>query len=327
MTNKAKKSAPVKAGSNIRRSLDAIGADLLKRTDMFESGKLLDEAKRACEHGEFLPWLELYWPYSEDTAERHMAAYHLSTKFRTVRNMKVAPSTIYKLIDLDKKPDPDVPALIEALVEESKTAEKPLTIAAANRVIELATLEIDYGPGLPLATLYALRDVDNTAGGGAWKKKAVAALKKAKPTDDAAAEKIVLDHRPDDKQTDKQADKQADKQREAKNKETDAEQAAAAEAARNDIGANSKSEAERLAARVGELENEKRVAKTKILALESEVEELKAARTLPALTVAENVKALAELLKHKPMRERIQALQSLTKQADIDIGGATARAA
>jgi hypothetical protein len=53
--SKSKPKAPPARGAvghNSKRPIDVIGADLRKRTDMFEVGELLTKAKRLLLHGE-----------------------------------------------------------------------------------------------------------------------------------------------------------------------------------------------------------------------------------------------------------------------------------
>jgi hypothetical protein len=178
-------------GHNTKRSLDVIGADLRKLRNIFDSGALLVEGKNACEHGEWLPWIESYFDASVDTAERHMAAYHLSLKFRTVRNLEVPPTIIYRLAD-EFIDDPDLPVVIKALVKESGTAERPLSVAAANEVVDLTKLRIKFGD-YPPATLFALNE--RIPDDAEWAAGASEELKKARPTTEEEADKIVLAYR------------------------------------------------------------------------------------------------------------------------------------
>jgi hypothetical protein len=176
-------------GHNTKRSLDAIGTDLRKLRNIFDSGELLVEASEACEHGEWLDWLETYFDASQDTAYRHMASYRLSLKFRTVRNLKVPPSIIYKLAW--KTDNPDLPAIIEALNKASKSAGN-LSVVDAEQVIDLTELRIKFGDH-PTATLFALNE--NIPDDAEWAAGASEELKKERPTSAEAAEKIVLAHR------------------------------------------------------------------------------------------------------------------------------------
>jgi Protein of unknown function (DUF3102) len=177
--------------SNTPRSLDAIGADLRKLRNIFDSGKLLTEADDACEHGEWLPWLETYFDASADTARRHMAAYRLSLKYCMVRDLKVPPTVFYQLADLDFKFDDDsddLPTIIDALAKATKDKTKLITVAEADQVIDLTALRIDFGD-YPTATLHALRNMPPDV---EWAAGASKELKKAQPDSGEAADKIVL---------------------------------------------------------------------------------------------------------------------------------------
>jgi hypothetical protein len=174
--------------SNTPRSLDVIGADLRKLRNIFDSGALLVEASEACEHGEWLDWLETYFDASEDTARRHMAAYRLSLKYRTVRDLKVPPTIIYRLAD-EFIDDPDLPVIIKALVKESGTAEKPLNVGDCEDVIHLTRARKKWG-NFPDATLVALERL--AVNEKAWSAGAIEQLKQERPDSKEAVDKIVL---------------------------------------------------------------------------------------------------------------------------------------
>jgi hypothetical protein len=178
--------------SNEKRSLDVIAADIhrIERNNIFDIGKLLVEADKACSHGEWMEWLEhnFAW-WSHDTALRYMAAYRLATKYARVRNLGVPSSIIYDLAtDLD---DPDLPSIIEALAKATKGKTKVITVAAANEVVDLTKLQIKFGD-YPAATLSALDKNVPDDDDSAWAAGASEQLKKARPTTEEAAQKIVL---------------------------------------------------------------------------------------------------------------------------------------
>ena len=176
--------------SNEKRSLDVIGDDLRRLRNIFDSGELLVEASEACEHGEWLPWLETYFDASEDTARRHMVAYRLSLKYCTVQDLKVPSRIIYALAsDLY---DPDLPTVIEALDKATKGKTKVITVAEANEVIDLTRLRIVFGD-YPKATLFALNEI--IPPDVEWAAGASEELKKAQPDSGEAADKIVLAYR------------------------------------------------------------------------------------------------------------------------------------
>jgi hypothetical protein len=177
---------------NTRRSLDAIAAEIhqVERANIFVIGKLLTEADDACEHGEWLDWLEANFPWwSHDTALNYMAAYKLSAKYERVRNLGVPSTIIYDLgADIE---DPDLPAIIEALAKAAKGKPKVITVDEADEVIDLAKLRIKFG-NHPKATLVALNE--NVPDDVEWAASAVEQLKQERPDTDEAADKIVCAH-------------------------------------------------------------------------------------------------------------------------------------
>ena len=64
--------------------------------DVIEIGARLTECKRIAGHGNFLPWLEREFGWSEDTAENYMRLADLD-KFRTVRNLDLPLKGLYLL--------------------------------------------------------------------------------------------------------------------------------------------------------------------------------------------------------------------------------------
>jgi hypothetical protein len=177
--------APFK--SNTKRELADIAGDIhaLERRSAFDIGKLLIEARDACDHGEWGNWLDREFDWSDDTADNYMAAARLADKFRTVRNLKVPQRIIYDLgADID---DTDLPAIIEALAEASKS--KSISVTRAEEVINLTRLRVEHGD-YPEATLLAIDDLANTE----WAAQAAANLKKARPATNEEAERIVDEH-------------------------------------------------------------------------------------------------------------------------------------
>jgi hypothetical protein len=178
-------SEPLK--SNAKRDLADIAGDIhaLERRSVFDIGKLLIEARDACDHGDWGDWLDQEFDWSHDTAARYMAASRLADKFRTVRNLKVPKRIIYDLgDDIDAA---DLPAIIGELAKASKS--KSINGPRAEEVINLARLRIAYGD-YPEATLLALDDLNNSE----WTGQAAESLKKAAPTTNEEAERIVHAH-------------------------------------------------------------------------------------------------------------------------------------
>jgi hypothetical protein len=182
-----------------RRSLDEIAEEIhdLDRRNVFAIGKLLAEARKGApgEHGKWQDWLDQF-DFGYRTALNYLAAYDLAVKCESVAYLKVPASVIYDLADdLDRGDisEGDLKVIIKALDKASKSASKPLTVADCNRVIDLATARLKWGD-LPEATLRALHDVAPFEA-SEWAAAAIKVLKKARPTTDEAAKKIVLEHR------------------------------------------------------------------------------------------------------------------------------------
>ena len=80
------------------RTLGTIADDIhtLARTNIFDVGDLLLEAKEQCEHGDWLNWLHDEFGWSWDTAERRMRVAELGAKFSNLRNLKLAATTLLR---------------------------------------------------------------------------------------------------------------------------------------------------------------------------------------------------------------------------------------
>ena len=169
------------------RSLEIIADDIhgLARTNIFDIGELLIEAKDQCEHGQWLEWLDNEFDYAASTAERYMNAARLRVKFPTVRNLKLAASTVYKLADCA---DADyLPSVIRELAKHA--ADKRLTHPDADRVIKIGIGRHRHGdhPDATLAKLVKLDEFNEES----WHPQAVADLLERDPETDEIAESIV----------------------------------------------------------------------------------------------------------------------------------------
>jgi hypothetical protein len=206
VTKSMSKSRPAQAaGRNSRRSLDAIAGDLhrVDRQSMFEIGKLLAEARDACEHGDWKSWVvneDNHFPWSYRTALNYIAAHELNSKYETVSHLRVPARTIYELAELaeiDGKKvlkenvnvtgvdDPAMPTIIAALKEAGR--KKRLTCTEANIVISFAVLRHKWG-NYPDETLDALDSIPEKA---EWAEGAIDALKRAKSDKEDVAYGIV----------------------------------------------------------------------------------------------------------------------------------------
>src|SRR5260370_35459574 len=118
------------------RSLDTIAVNInqLERGNIIDIGDLLLEAKSQCERGDWLKWLTCEFDWSVDTAERYMGVAALNAKFRSLRNLKIAATTLYALVYQEQD---DLPALIDELAKPaSKTSLSPRD---PRRLITIAT--------------------------------------------------------------------------------------------------------------------------------------------------------------------------------------------
>jgi hypothetical protein len=172
------------------RPLAAIAADIHKaeRRSIFEIGDLLLEAKAACKHGEWLGWLETEFEWSADTAGRYMKVAELGSKFRTLRNLRLAATTLY---DLGVEKVEHLPTIIEALAKDA--AKKQISAGAAYEIIWRARERHRWGGNYPDATLSALEDLDDR---DPWYGDAVAALKTQVPATEEEANAIVASFKP-----------------------------------------------------------------------------------------------------------------------------------
>jgi hypothetical protein len=167
------------------RPLDTIAVDIhqLERGNIIDLGDLLLEAKCQCEHGDWLTWLTCEFDWSVDTAERYMGVAALNAKFRRLRNLKIAATTLYALIY--QEPD-DLPAIIGELAKHA--SETRLGPRDAKRVIKIGIGRRRYGDH-PDATLVQLAELNGWS--QAWHEKAVAALLEREPDTDESARLLV----------------------------------------------------------------------------------------------------------------------------------------
>jgi hypothetical protein len=189
------------------RPLDVIADDInkLERGNIFDIGDLLLEAKAQCEHGEWLSWLHAeFESYSVDTAERYMKVARLSAKFRSVRNLKLAATTLYELTDHDN--GDDLQAIIKELAKHAtKKRLKPLE---AERVIGIGIGRRRFGDR-PDATLLQLIELDPYSG-ETWYETAVSALQERNPETAEAANSIVDDVQAEHLAAEREAEKAED---------------------------------------------------------------------------------------------------------------------
>jgi Protein of unknown function (DUF3102) len=107
--------------------------------DVIEIGARLTECKRIAGHGNWLPWLDREFGWSEDTAENYMRLADFD-KFRTVRNLDLDMRSLY-LITKQSTPD----TARDAVLDLAANGEK-LTHAKVKEMIAEAkdTTAADY---------------------------------------------------------------------------------------------------------------------------------------------------------------------------------------
>jgi hypothetical protein len=101
--------------------------------DVIKIGKHLTEAKELCGHGNWLPWLEREFGWTDKTAKRLMAVYDLNGKFDNLSDLEIPVSTLY-LLAAPSTPTP----VVEKVIERAKAGEK-IGVAEVKDAINQAT--------------------------------------------------------------------------------------------------------------------------------------------------------------------------------------------
>jgi hypothetical protein len=171
--------------STTKVSLDDIAAKIhqVRRTSLFDIGALLLEANDQCEHGEWGEWLYDEFEWSADTADRYMKAAELASKFRKLRNLKLAKSTIYALADENEG---DLPAVIAELTRHA--TKRQLRASDAEDVIAIGRARGRHGD-FPDVTLREIAYLE--AGGTRGASQIIEALKAKKPESEEAAAAVI----------------------------------------------------------------------------------------------------------------------------------------
>ena len=109
---------------------DAIRAHA-KRTvhDIIEIGRHLAEVKKMLGHGNFLPWIEREFRWSEDTAERLISLYALQGQIRNVAKLSLPISGLYMLAAPSTPPE-----AVEAIVAKAEDGDR-VTVAEIKATI------------------------------------------------------------------------------------------------------------------------------------------------------------------------------------------------
>jgi Protein of unknown function (DUF3102) len=99
--------------------------------DVIEIGRLLAECKRICGHGNWLPWLDREFGWTDDTALNFMRVYELS-KSRNFRDLSLPLSGLYLLAA------PSTPQEARDEIIERAQAGETIPVAEAKHIIEHA---------------------------------------------------------------------------------------------------------------------------------------------------------------------------------------------
>jgi hypothetical protein len=373
---RSKKPAQAGIGDNSKSQLAGFVEDFhrLDRNDLFEKGAVLI---RAHDTGEYQDWEEVCrkeFDISHDTARNLMAVAKVAESHENFRELRVRPSTLYRLAGIYIPEGPDrqqgsadhknLPMIIAALAAAAEAAGRTLSVKAAHDVIKYTRLRKKFGADLPNATLIALDDIDTETD---WGNKAAKQLKKDKPETKEAADAIVNAHHRahvaeifkvqvealpawlneeqmltdmekvqaqlrkkllkklqgpeaetaynyisevlNEIEEEKEAAEEQGEQNKPKPAKTEPAKTEPAKAEDEEGDANEDEDEDKGAA--GEKPSYREL-EFKITGLESEIEELKITRTLPAL-----IEMLAEQLRYAPVRERVKAVRDLVDKAGL----------
>jgi Protein of unknown function (DUF3102) len=236
-----------KCPSVLAKHADTI-RQLSKQTveNIIEIGRrLVDCRDNHLEHGEWLPWLQREFGWSDRTALNFIRVYEQS-KSENFSDLNLPVSSLYLLAA------PSTPETAKSeIIKRAKTG-TPVSVAEVKQTINAAKARRAAeatGKALPVAKRVG---ADGKARARPAKKARKQPAKKAKSKTPEAPKAAAS----------------------APERETPARETPAR--AQQDVGPQSTSEVERLRARVDELQAEKRQLEIKITGLKSEVEELKA---------------------------------------------------
>jgi hypothetical protein len=114
------------------RPLDDIADEIskLECSNIFDIGRLLNEANEQCGHGEWTSWLTNNIGLSWSTAYNYMNAADLVDRFPTVGKLKLCARTIYALAEVSEE---HLPGIIEELAKHATKTR--LSVAEADKII------------------------------------------------------------------------------------------------------------------------------------------------------------------------------------------------
>lgn len=119
-------------------AIRALGKNLVR--DVIEIGRHLTDAKKLCRHGDWLPWLEREFGWSEMTAQKWMRVYKMTSKSKPGLDLALDLSSLYALAA------PSTPAEVRAEIAERVDSGEQITQEDVQRAIDeaLAKLAPEY---------------------------------------------------------------------------------------------------------------------------------------------------------------------------------------
>jgi hypothetical protein len=100
--------------------------------DVVEIGRRLSECKRICGHGNWLPWLDREFGWTEKTAERFMSVHALAGKSDNLSNLDLPISGLYLLAA------PSTPKEARDAIIERAQGGEPVSVAEVKQTIDAA---------------------------------------------------------------------------------------------------------------------------------------------------------------------------------------------
>lgn len=122
---------PIERDTALAEHADAI-RKFMKRAieDVFSIGRHLTEAKKLCDHGNWLSWLDREFGWSADTAERLMQLHALGSQNPRVRNLDLPRSALYLLAK------PSTPEAARQEVFDKTESGEPVSVEQTRQTIK-----------------------------------------------------------------------------------------------------------------------------------------------------------------------------------------------
>jgi hypothetical protein len=114
--------------SELAEGIRALGKQTVD--NIIEIGRRLTECKRICGHGNWLPWLEQEFGWTNKTAENFINVHKLASKFENFSNLDLPLSGLYLLAA------PSTPESAKIEVINRGTAGEALPVSAIKRTVD-----------------------------------------------------------------------------------------------------------------------------------------------------------------------------------------------